>query len=196
MEHEPLSSPSPDVSEQEVDNDGNSLHGISYPLDVSLSSAHSSPLPARSTTTNVAPSTSAKKKYKMDKADEVLMTINEYCKKPNEQNVEDKHDVFGKNVAHKLRGLNNMRRLLVEKIINDALFEAEMGTLTHHHKLVPLAVTNTQFPKQHNGFLQSSPMSGPPAHTTPKLPSLSSTMDPLAEAVYVKNEIPQWLYHR
>lgn len=160
---------------------------ISYPLHVSRSST---PLPTNSTTTNVAPSTSTKKKCRTDMADDVLMTINEHFKKPREQKIEDKHDVFGKNVAHKLRGLDNLQRILAEKIINDALFEAEMGTLTHHHKFLSVPVTNTQFPIQHNVFPQPSATPGTVPHTSLHFPSLSSTMDPLAQAVSVLNEIP------
>ena len=139
VEPVPVSSPSPDVSELEYATDGNSVLDISYP-NVSRSST---PLPTNSTTTNMAPSRSTKKKCRTDIADDVLMTINDHFKKPREQKIEDKHDIFGKNVAHKLRGLDNLQRILVEKIINDALFEAEMGTLTHHHKLLPVSVTNT-----------------------------------------------------
>lgn len=42
---------------------------------------------------------------------------------------EDRFDVYGKNVAMKLRQLPNDQRMLAEKAINDVLFEAEMGTL-------------------------------------------------------------------
>ncbi|XP_038107343.1 uncharacterized protein LOC6032163 isoform X1 [Culex quinquefasciatus] len=42
---------------------------------------------------------------------------------------EDRFDVYGRNVAMKLRQLPNDQRMLAEKAINDVLFEAEMGTL-------------------------------------------------------------------
>lgn len=191
VEPVPVSSPSSDVNELEVATEGNSMLDISYPLHVSRSST---PLPTNSTTTNVAPSRPTQKKCRTAMSDDVLMTINEHFKKPREQKIEDKHDVFGKNVAHKLRGLDNLQRIMAEKIINDALFEAEMGNLTHHHKLLPVPVTNTQFPIQHNVFPQPSATPRTVPHTMPHtslhLPSLSSTMDPLAQAISVLNEIP------
>ncbi|CAH2096532.1 unnamed protein product [Euphydryas editha] len=43
---------------------------------------------------------------------------------------EDRFDAFGKNIAMKLRDLPKQQRLIAEKIINDTLFQAEMGLLT------------------------------------------------------------------
>lgn len=45
---------------------------------------------------------------------------------------EDHLDVYGKNVAHKLRLLDNDQRIFAQKLINDALFEAEFGTLSRN----------------------------------------------------------------
>lgn len=45
---------------------------------------------------------------------------------------EDCHDIFGRNVACKLRSLPNEQRIYLEKIINDAIFEAEMRNLNRH----------------------------------------------------------------
>lgn len=58
--------------------------------------------------------------------DQTLETIGN---KISEIKADDKYDAFGKNVAHKLRSLPTSQRLFAEKIINDALFEAEMGNL-------------------------------------------------------------------
>lgn len=44
---------------------------------------------------------------------------------------DDRFDIFGKNVAVKLRDLPKDQRLMSEKIINDTLFQAEMGNLRH-----------------------------------------------------------------
>ncbi|XP_046686535.1 uncharacterized protein LOC124372212 [Homalodisca vitripennis] len=46
-------------------------------------------------------------------------------------------DAFGKNVAQKLRLLNNEQRIYAQKIINDALFEAELGGLTRFATVNP-----------------------------------------------------------
>lgn len=46
---------------------------------------------------------------------------------------QDRHDVFGQNVAMKLRHIsskNDIQRIMAEKIINEALSLAEMGLLT------------------------------------------------------------------
>ncbi|KAL4717009.1 hypothetical protein ACJJTC_001870 [Scirpophaga incertulas] len=59
---------------------------------------------------------------------EVDHTISVIGKRLMESN-EDRHDVFGRNVAHKLRNLPNDQRIFLEKIINNAIFEAEMGNL-------------------------------------------------------------------
>lgn len=55
---------------------------------------------------------------------------------PNHGSREDQYDVFGKTVAAKLRDIalkDNTQRLMAEKIVNDALFLAEMGQLTLAH---------------------------------------------------------------
>jgi hypothetical protein len=43
---------------------------------------------------------------------------------------EDRFDIFGKHVAHTLRGVDPRQVLVAEKLINDVLFEAQMGNLT------------------------------------------------------------------
>ncbi|XP_024879150.1 uncharacterized protein LOC112459340 [Temnothorax curvispinosus] len=72
---------------------------------------------------------------------DVLLSINNHFKRPANQ--DDRFDIFGKNVAMKLRDLPKQQRLIAEKIINETLFEAEMGNLTmsqgltyqHQHQL-------------------------------------------------------------
>lgn len=46
--------------------------------------------------------------------------------------LEDRHDVFGRSLAHKLRILPNEQRIYLEKLINEAVFEAELGNLTRN----------------------------------------------------------------
>lgn len=43
---------------------------------------------------------------------------------------EDRYDIIGKGFAVRLRELEKGQRIMAEKIINDVLFEAEMGNLT------------------------------------------------------------------
>nr|CAI5857930.1 unnamed protein product [Callosobruchus analis] len=60
---------------------------------------------------------------------EVLTSVKEHFKRPAPQ--EDRYDLFGKTIAMKLRTLEKKQRLIAEKIINDTLFEAELGNITH-----------------------------------------------------------------
>lgn len=48
---------------------------------------------------------------------------------------EDRYDIFGKSVSIKMRELSKNQRIIAEKIINDTLFEGELGNLTLSHKL-------------------------------------------------------------
>ncbi|KAL4152806.1 hypothetical protein QTP88_000639 [Uroleucon formosanum] len=57
-----------------------------------------------------------------NKFDEVLTLVGEKLKFSNS---EDAHDITGKNIAGKLRTLEPMMRIYAEKIIYDALFEAQ-----------------------------------------------------------------------
>lgn len=49
---------------------------------------------------------------------------------------EDRCDVFGKNMAIKLRALDAKNIIVVEKLINDLLFEAKIGHLTADHAYI------------------------------------------------------------
>lgn len=48
---------------------------------------------------------------------------------------EDRFDMIGKNVATKLREIPNKQRIFAEKLINDVLFEAELGSLNRNYVL-------------------------------------------------------------
>lgn len=58
-------------------------------------------------------------------ANDVLLSVREHFKKP--PTVEDRYDLFGRTVAMRMRGLEKRQSLIVEKQINDLLFEAELG---------------------------------------------------------------------
>ncbi|KAJ3654791.1 hypothetical protein Zmor_013954 [Zophobas morio] len=49
---------------------------------------------------------------------------------------EDEFDLLGRLYANKLRKLERAQRIYAEKIINDALFEAQLGSLNRHCRLV------------------------------------------------------------
>lgn len=84
---------------------------------------------------------------------EVLTTVNDHFKRPIQS--DDRFDIFGKNVAMKLRDVTKEQRILAENIINEALFLAEMNTLTISHKIsgsshneLPLISTANREPLQ------------------------------------------------
>jgi len=88
---------------------------------------------------------------------DVLLTVRDYLKRPSPvEQREDRYDLLGKTIAMKLRTLEKRQRLLTEKIINDTLFEAEMGNLnnqSYHSHL--LSTKNMQ--QYQNDFSSRSP---------------------------------------
>ncbi|KAG8246990.1 hypothetical protein J6590_067491 [Homalodisca vitripennis] len=80
------------------------------------------------------PKDSFKRQKKLSPCDQVLVNIGQRLATTKE---EDHYDAFGKNVAQKLRLLNNEQRIYAQKIINDALFEAELGGLTRFATVNP-----------------------------------------------------------
>ncbi|XP_021701701.1 uncharacterized protein LOC5576860 isoform X2 [Aedes aegypti] len=50
-------------------------------------------------------------------------------------NGEDRHDAFGRSIAFKLRALSDEQRIYAEKLIIDALHEAELGNLNKYCRL-------------------------------------------------------------
>ncbi|KAG8244497.1 hypothetical protein J6590_002547 [Homalodisca vitripennis] len=81
------------------------------------------------------PKDSFKRQKKLSPCDQVLVNIGQRLATTKE---EDHYDAFGKNVAQKLRLLNNEQRIYAQKIINDALFEAELGGLTRFATVNPV----------------------------------------------------------
>ena len=49
---------------------------------------------------------------------------------------EDMIEITGKNVASKLRILTKEQRIMAEKLINDVLYEAQLGSLTRNSRLI------------------------------------------------------------
>lgn len=68
-----------------------------------------------------------KKKKNDELTTDVLVPVQDHFNRPQVQ--EDRYDLVGKTIAMKLRGLGDRQSLIVEKKINDILFEAEMDTL-------------------------------------------------------------------
>ncbi|XP_050427796.1 uncharacterized protein LOC126837881 [Adelges cooleyi] len=65
-------------------------------------------------------------------ANELLESVRDHFKRPRNL-TEDRCDVFGKNVAMKLRALDAEKMVVAEKCINGLLFEAEIGHLNPDH---------------------------------------------------------------
>lgn len=94
------------------------------------------------------PSLSKKRQRKpVDPRDELLRTINEKLQQPIQNAREkDRFDIFGDNVAIKLRALPENQRIMAEKLINDVLFEAESNSLFRGWQLTPPPSTfNNQY---------------------------------------------------
>lgn len=72
---------------------------------------------------------------------DVLESVQNHFKKPVSN--KDRFDIFGENVAAKLRDLIKNQRILAEKIINETLFEAEMESLTISHRVVGYSYDNS-----------------------------------------------------
>lgn len=92
------------------------LESVGSPSDVVTT-----PTPKRAIPAN----TGKKRKGRPDSTDQLVGLATEYFKRP-----ETEEDILAKGWAMKLKKLAPDQRRFAEKIINDTLFEAEMGTLT------------------------------------------------------------------
>ncbi|XP_050668606.1 uncharacterized protein LOC126967941 [Leptidea sinapis] len=96
---------------------------------------------ARSTSSNNNNSSRPPKPCKTKRKDEslaneVLESVRDHFKRPRPIVTEDRCDIIGKNVAMKLRALDAKQIIVAEKLINDLLFEAEIGNLTPEHAYI------------------------------------------------------------
>ncbi|CAK1600117.1 unnamed protein product [Parnassius mnemosyne] len=61
---------------------------------------------------------------------DILLSVKDYFKRPASASAtEDRYDLVERSIAMKLKPLDKRQRLIAEKIINDTLFDAEMGNL-------------------------------------------------------------------
>lgn len=59
-----------------------------------------------------------------------MLSVKDHFKRPASASAtEDRYDLLGRSIAMKLRPLDKRQCLIAEKIINDTLFDAEMGNL-------------------------------------------------------------------
>lgn len=68
----------------------------------------------------------------VDKADNILNVVNARLNDLGD----DEFTIVGKNVAAKLRKLSRETKIYTEKLINDILFQAELGKITEHTKII------------------------------------------------------------
>lgn len=64
----------------------------------------------------------------------MLLSVRDHFKRSKME--EDRYDIIGKGFAVRLRDLEKKQRIIAEKLMNDVLFEAEMGSLTVQHKCI------------------------------------------------------------
>ncbi|XP_014253997.1 uncharacterized protein LOC106669195 [Cimex lectularius] len=87
------------------------------------------------------------------KADQVLEKISKRLDQQQQTSDKKMHDAFGAYVAEKLRSLQKNMECLCQKLINDAIFMAEVGKLNITSKIVtedmspPTPTSNTQSEK-------------------------------------------------
>ncbi|RVE45129.1 hypothetical protein evm_010238 [Chilo suppressalis] len=78
-----------------------------------------------------------KRKNEDNLVNSVLQSVNDHFKRPRDEvRKEDRHDIYCKSIASKLRDLPRQQRMLAEKLMNDVLFEAEWGNLTLDYKVI------------------------------------------------------------
>lgn len=73
----------------------------------------------------------------MTLCNDVLLSVRDHFKRPKIE--EDRYDIIGKGFAVRLRDLEEKQRIIAEKLMNDVLFEAEIGSLTLQHKFTTAA---------------------------------------------------------
>jgi hypothetical protein len=73
------------------------------------------------------------RKRKMSPSCAVLSLVNDRLQ---DLGKEDMFEITGKSVASKLRILTKEQRIIAEKLINDVLYEAQLGSLTRNSRLI------------------------------------------------------------
>ncbi|KAH9645338.1 hypothetical protein HF086_002964 [Spodoptera exigua] len=105
--------------------------------------------------------------------EDVLKSVNEHFKRPKPP--DNCFEVFGKNVGMTLQELSKQQRIIAEKIINDTLFLAEMGSLTISHTVIKYDdFANTSFSTQPHIQNFSSQLHIQNLSTQPQIQNLST----------------------
>jgi hypothetical protein len=89
--------------------------------------------PSDVTNNHIATPKTFSRKRKMSPSYTVLSLISDRLQ---DLGKEDVFEITGKNVASKLRTLTKEQRIIAEKLINDVLYEAQLGSLTRNTRLI------------------------------------------------------------
>ncbi|KAG8229776.1 hypothetical protein J437_LFUL005857 [Ladona fulva] len=150
--------PSKDISNinsvvELYDEEGNKqLVSVVEQSEFSLSGGNSSSLPCR------------KKKQKVDRSDGLDAPLNLTAGRLEEANEEGKFSIYGKHIALELENLPNEMALYCKKVINEAIFEAQMGTLNRSSRVVTdmseqQINTQWQYQAPSSGYIERQPKS-------------------------------------
>ncbi|CAH1110078.1 unnamed protein product [Psylliodes chrysocephalus] len=123
-------------------------------------SQDSTTLSGNTATSSITTSLSKKRQRRPPKPrDDLLRTINEKLHQPIQSaRKKDRFDIFGDNVAVKLRALPDNQRIMNEKLINDVLFEAESNSLFRGWQLTPPSNFNNQHQRSATVYLELQPL--------------------------------------
>lgn len=195
---------------------GSENEAVHSDLDVSEKISAPSPTASISTIASTstghgsAPKRLPKRKNNEDLTKEVLQSVKDHFKQPTYK--EDRYDIIGKMVALKLREFKNkQQQLLAEKIINETLFEAEMGNLTMSHRVMAprtmilndiqlqssistsmpsLSHNSIPSPSQYTSTPNQSPITQPQYYAVTRAPQ-TPTIDTMS-ATTVQLSTPDW----
>jgi hypothetical protein len=85
------------------------------------------------TSNSIAVPKTFSRKIKMSPSYAVLSLVNDRLQ---DLGKEDMFEITGKNVTSKLRILTKEQRIIAEKLINDVLYEGQLGTLARNSRLI------------------------------------------------------------
>lgn len=93
------------------------------------------PLSSLSSTPSVSRSSSKKRprssqQKKDDLIDLAYQTLSKTSEPESRRPPEDKFDIYGKKIAYDMRDIDRRQQIIAEKLINDVLYYAKLGSLT------------------------------------------------------------------
>lgn len=84
-----------------------------------------------------------------DKANQILNVVSARLN----ESAEDEFSIVGKNIAAKLRKLSKETKIYTEKLINDLLFQAELGKVNEHTKIITEIIPPTTQNQTRDGYM-------------------------------------------